>query len=250
MENGDWSIEPTYAKIEKSGDQMIATFNTSLNGKVYFKEVDVAGNATTYESEPSIIKIDKESPVIEEIKAETIDGVIKLKASIEEELSGIEYYAVVASGEEITWKKYEQADSKIEETLLASGKYQLWLKDRAQNEASGEIIAKKDVEPPKGSIDIVATNIISGDKYTNQDAVLININVTDNQTDQERIMYAIYNEEDYKEVKAGTKEIEWKQYTPTVTWVLKEPQGINIIYAVFKDRAGNISMSQGILETP
>ena len=69
-------------------------------------------------------------------------------------------------------------------------------------------------------------------------------------TDQERIMYAIYNEEDYKEVKAGTKEIEWKQYTPTVTWVLKEPQGINIIYAVFKDRAGNISMSQGILETP
>lgn len=250
VENGDWSIEPTYAKIEKSGDQMIATFNTSLNGKVYFKEVDVAGNATTYESEASIIKIDKESPVIEEIKAETIDGVIKLKASIKEELSGIGYYAVVASGEEITWKKYEQADSKIEETLLASGKYQLWLKDRAQNEASGEIIAKKDVEPPKGSIDIVATNIISGDKYTNQDAVLININVTDNQTDQERIMYAIYNEEDYKEVKAGTKEIEWKQYTPTVTWVLKEPQGINIIYAVFKDRAGNISMSQGILETP
>ena len=250
VENGDWSIEPTYAKIEKSGDQMIATFNTSLNGKVYFKEVDVAGNATTYESEPSIIKIDKESPVIEKIKAETIDGVIKLKASIKEELSGIEYYAVVASGEEITWKKYEQEDSKIEETLLASGKYQLWLKDIAQNEASGEIIAKKDVEPPKGNIDIVATNIISGDKYTNQDAVLININVTDNQTDQERIMYAIYNEEDYKEVKAGTKEIEWKQYTPTVTWVLKEPQGINIIYAVFKDRAGNISMSQGILETP
>lgn len=250
VENGDWSIEPTYAKIEKSGDQMIATFNTSLNGKVYFKEVDVAGNATTYESEPSIIKIDKESPVIEEIKAETIDGVIKLKASIKEELSGIEYYAVVASGEEITWKKYEQEDSKIEETLLVSGKYQLWLKDIAQNEASGEIIAKKDVEPPKGNIDIVATNIISGDKYTNQDAVLININVTDNQTEQERIMYAIYNEEDYKEVKAGTKEIEWKQYTPTVTWVLKEPQGINIIYAVFKDRAGNISMSQGILETP
>ena len=247
VENGDWTEEPSYANIEKSGDKMIVTFNTSLNGKVYFKEVDVTGNATTYQSEPSIIKIDKEKPYVQDMKAKTIDGIIRLEAKVQDELSGIEKYAITQSGEtEKAWKKYENESGKIEAILPSSGTYYLWLKDVAGNESVGDYMSViKDVEAPVGTIDIVATNVVSGDKYTNQDTVLINLNVTDNQTEQARIMYALYNEEDYEQVKAGTKEIEWKQYTKTVTWTLKEPQGINVIYAVFKDTAGNVTMTKG-----
>ena len=226
---------------------MVVTFHESLNGKVYFKEVDVTGNATTYQSEPSIIKIDKEKPVVQDMTAKTIDGVIKLEAKVFDNLSGIEKYSIMQSGEtQIAWKEYDRTDGKIEEILPSSGTYYLWLKDVAGNVSSGDYMnVIKDVEAPKGTIDIIPTNVVSGDKYTNQDTVLINLNVTDNQTEQARIMYALYNEEDYEQVKAGTKEIEWKQYIPTVTWTLKEPQGINIIYAVFKDTAGNVTMTKG-----
>ena len=247
VENGDWTEEPSYADIVKSGEQMVLTFHESLNGKVYFKEVDVTGNATTYQSEPSIIKIDKEKPVVQDMTAKTIDGVIKLEAKVFDNLSGIEKYSIMQSGEtQIAWKEYDRTDGKIEEILPSSGTYYLWLKDVAGNVSSGDYMnVIKDVEAPKGTIDIIPTNVVSGDKYTNQDTVLINLNVTDNQTEQARIMYALYNEEDYEQVKAGTKEIEWKQYIPTVTWTLKEPQGINIIYAVFKDTAGNVTMTKG-----
>ena len=247
VENGDWTEEPSYADIVKSGEQMVVTFHESLNGKVYFKEVDVTGNATTYQSEPSIIKIDKEKPVVQDMTAKTIDGVIKLEAKVFDNLSGIEKYSIMQSGEtQIAWKEYDRTDGKIEEILPSSGTYYLWLKDVAGNVSSGDYMnVIKDVEAPKGTIDIIPTNVVSGDKYTNQDTVLINLNVTDNQTEQARIMYALYNEEDYEQVKAGTKEIEWKQYIPTVTWTLKEPQGINIIYAVFKDTAGNVTMTKG-----
>ena len=247
VENGDWTEEPSYADIVKSGEQMVVTFHESLNGKVYFKEVDVTGNATTYQSEPSIIKIDKEKPVVQDMTAKTIDGVIKLEAKVFDNLSGIEKYSIMQSGEtQIAWKKYDGTDGKIEEILPSSGTYYLWLKDVAGNVSNGDYMnVIKDVEAPKGTIDIIPTNVVSGDKYTNQDTVLINLNVTDNQTEQARIMYALYNEEDYEQVKAGTKEIEWKQYIPTVTWTLKEPQGINIIYAVFKDTAGNVTMTKG-----
>ena len=247
VENGDWTEEPSYADIVKSGEQMIVTFHESLNGKVYFKEVDVTGNATTYQSEPSIIKIDKEKPVVQDMTAKTIDGVIKLEAKVFDSLSGIEKYSIMQSGEtQISWKEYDRTDGKIEEILPSSGTYYLWLKDVAGNVSSGDYMnVIKDVEAPKGTIDIIPTNVVSGDKYTNQDTVLINLNVTDNQTEQARIMYALYNEEDYEQVKAGTKEIEWKQYIPTVTWTLKEPQGINIIYAVFKDTAGNVTITKG-----
>lgn len=247
VENGDWTEEPSYADIVKSGEQMVVTFHESLNGKVYFKEVDVTGNATTYQSEPSIIKIDKEKPVVQDMTAKTIDGVIKLEAKVFDNLSGIEKYSIMQIGEtQIVWKEYDRTDGKIEEILPSSGTYYLWLKDVAGNVSSGDYMnVIKDVEAPKGTIDIIPTNVVSGDKYTNQDTVLINLNVTDNQTEQARIMYALYNEEDYEQVKAGTKEIEWKQYIPTVTWTLKEPQGINIIYAVFKDTAGNVTMTKG-----
>ena len=247
VENGDWTEEPSYADIVKSGEQMVVTFHESLNGKVYFKEVDVTGNATTYQSEPSIIKIDKEKPVVQDMTAKTIDGVIKLEAKVFDSLSGIEKYSIMQSGEtQISWKEYDRTDGKIEEILPSSGTYYLWLKDVAGNVSSGDYMnVIKDVEAPKGTIDIIPTNVVSGDKYTNQDTVLINLNVTDNQTEQARIMYALYNEEDYEQVKAGTKEIEWKQYIPTVTWTLKEQQGINIIYAVFKDTAGNVTMTKG-----
>ena len=247
VENGDWTEEPSYADIVKSGEQMVVTFHESLNGKVYFKEVDVTGNATTYQSKPSIIKIDKEKPVVQDMTAKTIDGVIKLEAKVFDSLSGIAKYSIMQSGEtQIAWKEYDRTDGKIEEILPSSGTYYLWLKDVAGNVSNGDYMnVIKDVEAPKGTIDIIPTNVVSGDKYTNQDTVLINLNVTDNQTEQARIMYALYNEEDYEQVKAGTKEIEWKQYTPTVTWTLKEPQGINVIYAVFKDTAGNITMTKG-----
>ena len=247
VENGDWTEEPSYADIVKSGEQMVVTFHESLNGKVYFKEVDVTGNATTYQSEPRIIKIDKEKPVVQDMTAKTIDGVIKLEAKAFDSLSGIAKYSIMQSGEtQIAWKEYDRTDGKIEEILPSSGTYYLWLKDVAGNVSNGDYMnVIKDVEAPKGTIDIIPTNVVSGDKYTNQDTVLINLNVTDNQTEQARIMYALYNEEDYEQVKVGTKEIEWKQYTPTVIWTLKEPQGINIIYAVFKDTAGNITMTKG-----
>ena len=247
VENGDWTEEPSYADIVKSGEQMVVTFHESLNGKVYFKEVDVTGNATTYQSEPRIIKIDKEKPVVQDMTAKTIDGVIKLEAKVFDSLSGIAKYSIMQSGEtQIAWKEYDRTDGKIEEILPSSGTYYLWLKDVAGNVSNGDYMnVIKDVEAPKGTIDIIPTNVVSGDKYTNQDTVSINLNVTDNQTEQARIMYALYNEEDYEQVKAGTKEIEWKQYTPTVTWTLKEPQGINIIYAVFKDTAGNVTMTKG-----
>ena len=247
VENGDWTEEPSYADIVKSGEQMVVTFHESLNGKVYFKEVDVTGNATTYQSEPRIIKIDKEKPVVQDMTAKTIDGVIKLEAKVFDNLSGIAKYSIMQSGEtQIAWKEYDRTDGKIEEILPSSGTYYLWLKDVAGNVSSGDYMnVIKDVEAPKGTIDIIPTNVVSGDKYTNQDTVLINLNVTDNQTEQARIMYALYNEEDYEQVKAGTKEIEWKQYIPTVTWTLKEPQGINIIYAVFKDTAGNVTITKG-----
>ena len=247
VENGDWTEEPSYADIVESGEQMVVTFHESLNGKVYFKEVDVTGNATTYQSKPSIIKIDKEKPVVQDMTAKTIDGVIKLEAKVFDSLSGIAKYSIMQSGEtQIAWKEYDRTDGKIEEILPSSGTYYLWLKDVAGNVSNGDYMnVIKDVEAPKGTIDIIPTNVVSGDKYTNQDTVLINLNVTDNQTEQARIMYALYNEEDYEQVKAGTKEIEWKQYTPTVTWTLKEPQGINIIYAVFKDTAGNVTMTKG-----
>ena len=258
--SSNWNVDPEYAEITQSGDVVTVTFKQTMNDNIYLREVDAAGHATTYETAGNMVKIDKESPVIGEVKSVTEDKVLKIKAAATDKASGVKDYAVSTKATlpaEVDFREYTEDGVVCD--VANTGIYYLWVRDYANNVASGEVLATKDVEPPKGMIEIVATNILSGDgyenvivvapniisgeKYTNQDVVTINILVTDNETAKERIMFALYNEEDYAEVKDGTREIEWQQFKPSVEWQLKEAQGENIIYAIFKDVAGNTSVS-------
>ena len=183
-------------------------------------------------------------PVIEEAKAKTIDGIVYLKAKVTDELSGVSHYAITINNRRPTaWSEMNDANGDILYEVSGSGTYYLWVIDEAGNEPEAVLVrAVKDIKPPVGSIDIQELNMsASGDKYTNKRVVTIKINVTDNESTMAEIKYALYNEEDYAKIKAGTKEIEWKNYTPSVTWTLKEPDGLNTIYAIFKDAAGNVT---------
>ena len=224
---------------------------------IYVREIDTEGHATTFETPGNMVKIDREDPQITKLYARTEDGILNVKAIVKDDTSGVSKYMVTTTNEmPRDWIDYSSGE--ISYAVPATGQYYLWIKDAAGNMASGEIYAVKDVEAPKGMIEIEATNILSGDaysdiivvapdiisgeKYTNKDVVTINILVTDNETEQERIMFALYNEEDYAKVKSGEQEIEWNQYVSETQWRLKEEQGENIIYAIFKDVAGNMTL--------
>ena len=243
--SGEWSENPSYTEIKTSGDKFTLVFTETMNETLYVREIDVAGNATTNETKGNIIKIDKEAPIIEELVSKTIEQKVNLKARINDgEGSGIANFAVTRKNQKPeVWQEYEGTSGEIQYELQSAGTYYLWIKDRVGNVASSNVLnAVKDIKPPVGSIEIEPTNEYSGDKYTNEEIVFIKINVTDNESKQEEIQFALYNEADYAAVKAGTKEIEWRDYVPTVTWQLKETDGTNIIYAIFKDVAGNITM--------
>lgn len=242
--SGDWEEEPSYASMDKSSStEIVLTLNESISGELYINRIDADGNVIKEDTEGKVIKIDKELPRIDQITYKTKDGELELTAKVSDTNSGIEYYAINVKEKTPTmWNVYDESVKDIIAVLPTSGTYYLYLKDRAENISSQSIAAVKDVKPPVGSIEIVAKNISSGEKYTNEDTVTININVTDNESPMAEIMFAIYNEEDYEKIKNGEKEIEWRQYAPSIDFPLKEADGLNVIYAIFKDGAGNTTL--------
>ena len=241
--DSEWTQNPTYTEIKESGDKLAFTLTETINETIYVREIDASGTATSNSTKGNQIKIDKVKPIIDETKSKTIDQEVYVKANVSDVGSGVAYIAITLTEDETRiWEECTVGSEEILHKLDKTGTYYVWVKDAAGMESEAQILkATKDVKAPQGSIDIVEKKEYSGDKYTNEEEVTININVTDNESTPEETKFALYTEEEYEQIIAGTKEIVWQDYAPTVTWPLKEGEGLNRIYAIFKDLAGNVT---------
>lgn len=190
---------------------------------------------------------DEDAPKVEDKSYETVDGELNIILKPSDDGSGIGGYAVTTDdGTPNKWEMKEpDADGFVRITVPGTNKYYVWIKDLEGNFVRYEQIAIKDIFAPTGKIE-VKENIVNDLPYANRNEVNLKITAEDNESKPEDIKIAIYNEEEYKNIKSYTSinfaynyvdgGLETKhQTTPG--------DGLKRIYVIFKDKAGNISMT-------
>lgn len=190
---------------------------------------------------------DEDAPKVEDKSYETVDGELNIILKPSDDGSGIGGYAVTTDdGTPNRWEMKEpDADGFVRITVPGTNKYYVWIKDLEGNFVRYEQIAIKDIFAPTGKIE-VKENIVNDLPYANRNEVNLKITAEDNESKPENIKIAIYNEEEYKNIKSYTSinfaynyvdgGLETKhQTTPG--------DGLKRIYVIFKDKAGNISMT-------
>lgn len=190
---------------------------------------------------------DEDAPNVEDKSYETVDGELDIILKPSDDGSGIGGYAVTTDdGTPSKWEMKEpDADGFVRITVPGTNKYYVWIKDLEGNFVRYEQIAIKDIFAPTGKIE-VKENIVNDLPYANRNEVNLKITAEDNESKPEDIKIAIYNEEEYKNIKSYTSinfaynyvdgGLETKhQTTPG--------DGLKRIYVIFKDKAGNISMT-------
>ena len=190
---------------------------------------------------------DEDAPKVEDKSYETVDGELDIILKPSDDGSGIGGYAVTTDdGTPNKWEMKEpDADGFVRITVPGTNKYYVWVKDLEGNFVRYEQIAIKDIFAPTGKIE-VKENIVNDLPYANRNEVNLKITAEDNESKPEDIKIAIYNEEEYKNIKSYTSinfaynyvdgGLETKhQTTPG--------DGLKRIYVIFKDKAGNISMT-------
>lgn len=190
---------------------------------------------------------DEDAPNVEDKSYETVDGELNIILKPSDDGSGIGGYAVTTDdGTPNKWEMKEpDADGFVRITVPGTNKYYVWIKDLEGNFVRYEQIAIKDIFAPTGKIE-VKENIVNDLPYANRNEVNLKIRAEDNESKPEDIKIAIYNEEEYKNIKSYTSinfaynyvdgGLETKhQTTPG--------DGLKRIYVIFKDKAGNISMT-------
>ncbi len=190
---------------------------------------------------------DEDAPNVEDKSYETVDGELNIILKPSDDGSGIGGYAVTTDdGTPNKWEMKEpDADGFVRISVPGTNKYYVWIKDLEGNFIRYEQIAIKDIFAPTGKIE-VKENIVNDLPYANRNEVNLKITAEDNESKPEDIKIAIYNEEEYKNIKSYTSinfaynyvdgGLETKhQTTPG--------DGLKRIYVIFKDKAGNISMT-------
>ena len=190
---------------------------------------------------------DEDAPNVEDKSYETVDGELNIILKPSDDGSGIGGYAVTTDdGTPNKWEMKEpDADGFVRISVPGTNKYYVWIKDLEGNFVRYEQIAIKDIFAPTGKIE-VKENIVNDLPYANRNEVNLKITAEDNESKPEDIKIAIYNEEEYKNIKSYTSinfaynyvdgGLETKhQTTPG--------DGLKRIYVIFKDKAGNISMT-------
>ena len=190
---------------------------------------------------------DEDAPKVEDKSYETVDGELDIILKPSDDGSGIGGYAVTTDdGTPNKWEMKEpDADGFVRISVPGTNKYYVWIKDLEGNFVRYEQIAIKDIFAPTGKIE-VKENIVNDLPYANRNEVNLKITAEDNESKPEDIKIAIYNEEEYKNIKSYTSinfaynyvdgGLETKhQTTPG--------DGLKRIYVIFKDKAGNISMT-------
>lgn len=190
---------------------------------------------------------DEDAPKVEDKSYETVDGELDIILKPSDDGSGIGGYAVTTDdGTPNKWEMKEpDADGFVRITVPGTNKYYVWIKDLEGNFVRYEQIAIKDIFAPTGKIE-VKENIVKDLPYANRNEVNLKITAEDNESKPENIKIAIYNEEEYKNIKSYASinfaynyvdgGLETKhQTTPG--------DGLKRIYVIFKDKAGNISMT-------
>ena len=190
---------------------------------------------------------DEDAPKVEDKSYETVDGELDIILKPSDDGSGIGGYAVTTDdGTPNRWEMKEpDADGFVRITVPGTNKYYVWIKDLEGNFVRYEQIAIKDIFAPTGKIE-VKENIVNDLPYANRNEVNLKITAEDNESKPENIKIAIYNEEEYKNIKSYASinfaynyvggGLETKhQTTPG--------DGLKRIYVIFKDKAGNISMT-------
>ena len=190
---------------------------------------------------------DEDAPKVQDKSYETVDGELDIILKPSDDGSGIGGYAVTTDdGTPNRWEMKEpDADGFVRITVPGTNKYYVWIKDLEGNFVRYEQIAIKDIFAPTGKIE-VKENIVNDLPYANRNEVNLKITAEDNESKPENIKIAIYNEEEYKNIKSYASinfaynyvdgGLETKhQTTPG--------DGLKRIYVIFKDKAGNISMT-------
>lgn len=190
---------------------------------------------------------DEDAPNVEDKSYETVDGELNIILKPSDDGSGIGGYAVTTDdGTPNKWEMKEpDADGFVRISVPGTNKYYVWIKDLEGNFVRYEQIAIKDIFAPTGKIE-VKENIVNDLPYANRNEVNLKITAEDNESKPEDIKIAIYNEEEYKNIKSYTSinfaynyvdgGLETKHQTPP-------GDGLKRIYVIFKDKAGNISMT-------
>lgn len=190
---------------------------------------------------------DEDAPKVEDKSYETVDGELDIILKPSDDGSGIGGYAVTTDdGTPTKWEMKEpDATGYVRITVPGTNKYYVWVKDLEGNFIRYEQIAIKDIFAPTGTIE-VKENVVKGLPYANRNEVNLRITAEDNESKPEDIKIAIYNEEEYKNIKSYTainfayKYVDGGLETKHTT---TPGDGLKRIYVIFKDKAGNISMT-------
>lgn len=103
------------------------------------------------------------------------------------------------------------------------------------------IIVKIDKTSPDGSIDIGVPRDENGIKHTNKQIVTLRLSAADNVADKTEMKMCVMNEDQYEQYKK-TGKITWIPFVEEMEWELTPGDGGKIVYVLFKDGAGNLSI--------
>ena len=191
---------------------------------------------------------DETAPVVSDKDYETVDGDLDIILKAEDEGAGVKDYAVTTDeGTPTEWFDVEEDENgEIRITVPGTNKYYVWIRDINGNYTRYEQIAIKDIYAPTGTIEVSGDNVVNNLPYSRTNEVLLKVTASDNESADSDIKIAIYNEEDYLNI-TNYSQINFA-YTYTggtmdIDWTTTDGDGLKRIYVIFKDKAGNISMT-------
>lgn len=157
---------------------------------------------------------------------------ITLTSTASDDKSGV--YQMQFSNDNVSWSPWEAySTTKIWQIEVGPGTKPIYqrLRDLAGNVSnllSTSIYMVQDVTPPT-----LKVTINSEAKTTDTKNVILNINPSDDFTPYGDILIRVSNDGNFSGVS-------WRSQTPTLSWTLAGPDGINYVFVQAKDQVGNV----------
>ena len=110
------------------------------------------------------------------------------------------------------------------------------------SEATTAYSIKIDTEAPSGTVNVTALYTSGGTKYVKDRTVTLNLTASDDHSTSANLKMAFLNEDTYNSANSSTT-LTWKTYSTSTTWTSSSGGGLKRVYVIFKDEAGNQSLS-------
>ena len=250
---GEWTSDNAEITFE-NGIAIVKLKHDYIEDLVYFREINVTGNATTIASDGYMYRQEKVAPTASNVTYTTTDKKIIITTKLQDD-QGVLEYAIIEQGqtpsewvtlptETVSGDETIGLDNiavEVESEAFGSNTYVVWIKDKAGNIGqSAPFKIVKDITPPTGTVKIKDAREVDGELYVNTEEIVLLITAEDNVSTEDEIKMAVYNEKDYEEM-ASKDEINWEPLAARKTWQTEDGDGPKRIYILLKDAAGNIA---------